>query len=167
MVIWAGLEQTSPIFPQHLKTSIFRISWISMSQTRPSNLELHSAESSHLFLYWILDQIQATKLCLNRIFSTRIFWTPNIYVVFAIVSSVFLCSKHVFALTSAKSFILESLLHIGSSWMSFGVFIPNHKNYIWKIIGITMAIFGPNVGNMCLNNTFKSFLELICFRMVQ
>ena len=34
-------------------------------------------------------------------------------------------------------------------------------------IGIIMAIFGPLRVDMYLNNTFKSFLELIYFRLVQ
>ena len=41
--------------------------------------------------------------------------------------------------------------------------LGNHR----KHIEIIMAIFKPFMGNKSSNNTFKSFLEFICFNMVQ
>ena len=35
-----------------------------------------------------------------------------------------------------------------------------------KQIGLIMAIFGLFMGDVCLDNRFESFLEVICFRLV-
>ena len=43
----------------------------------------------------------------------------------------------------------------------------HYRKHYKKHIGIIIVIFGPFMVNMCLDNTFKSFLELICFRLVQ
>ena len=43
--------------------------------------------------------------------------------------------------------------------------IENHREII-ENIRINMAIVGLFIGEMCLNNRFKSFLELICSRLV-
>ena len=43
----------------------------------------------------------------------------------------------------------------------------NHRKIIGPNMGIIMAIFGSNMGEMCLNKTFRSFLELICFDLVK
>ena len=49
--------------------------------------------------------------------------------------------------------------------------MPNHgKKYrkiIGTFIGMIMVIFGQFMGGMGLNNAFRSFLDLICFRSVQ
>ena len=45
--------------------------------------------------------------------------------------------------------------------------IGNHKKNHRKHVGIIMAIVGPCMGEMCLNHTFESFLELFRFRLVQ
>ena len=44
-----------------------------------------------------------------------------------------------------------------------GKSLENHR----KLIGIILAICGPSMGEACLNNRVKSFLELICFDLVQ
>ena len=43
----------------------------------------------------------------------------------------------------------------------------NQGKIIGTNIGIIIAIFGQFMGEMCLNNRFKSFLELMRFRLVQ
>ena len=48
-----------------------------------------------------------------------------------------------------------------------GKSFENQRKIIGLIIGIVIAILGSFMGEMCLNNRFKSFLELICFRLVQ
>ena len=47
------------------------------------------------------------------------------------------------------------------------IYRKNHRKIIGTNIGIIMAIFGSFMGKMCLNSGFKSFLELICSRLVQ
>ena len=56
---------------------------------------------------------------------------------------------------------------------SVGYLVAVHRKIIGKIrkvigrnLGIIITMFWPFMGNMYLNSTFKSFLELIFFRLV-
>ena len=40
------------------------------------------------------------------------------------------------------------------------------RKIIGKNIVIVMPIFGPNMGEMNLNNTLNSFIDLFCFDLV-